>query len=103
MKRNQSKARRFFLSGSDEKVNAEVISHYLQQRGFTLLKVFQSKRKGTVSAKLHVSLADSTTILQDNFCPKYVRCRCWLSKGKMENVKKLGERVDHVATISTLV
>ena len=93
------------MSGIDEKVSNEMISSYLNQRGIhsTLLKVFKSKRKGTISAKLHVSQVDSIAILQDNFWPKYVSCRSWLSKEKIEKANELGKSVGQVMKKSTLV
>ena len=105
VKRKRNNTRRFFLSGIDEKVSDEMISSYLNQRGIhsTFLKVFKSKRKGTVSAKLHVSQADSIAILQDNFWPKYVSCRSWLSKEKIEKANELGKSVGQVMKKSTLV
>ena len=45
-----------------------------------LLNVFESKRKGTLSAKINVHVKDSKTIEEDGFWPSYVYCRPWLSK-----------------------
>ena len=56
--------------------------HYLEKRGVipTLLNVFESKRKGTLSAKANVHVKDSKIIEGDGFWPTYVYCRPWLSK-----------------------
>lgn len=101
VKRKRNNTRRFFISGIDECVNVDVVSRYLGERGikFSLLKLFKSKRKGTVSGKLHVRL-----VLQDNFWPQHVFCRPWLSKAKFEESNKdLKQPVSHAGEHSTLV
>ena len=74
-KRNHTK--RFFISGIDEKVDAKVIFNYLSKRGIrvTLLNLFTTKRKGTVSAKLNIRQEDSEIILQKGFWSQFVACR----------------------------
>lgn len=86
IQRKRNNTKRYFISGIDEKVGAELVSRYLNNRGvfFTLLKVFNSKRKGTVSAKLHVSLEDSKKIVEKGFWPNFVSCRPWLLKARLE-------------------
>ena len=93
-KRNHTKS--FFISGIDEKVDAKVIFNYLSKRGIrvTLLNLFTSKRKGTVSAKLNIRQEDSEIILQKGFWPQFVTCRPWMSKTKMK--KKLKSRQDEI-------
>ena len=101
VKRNRNNTRRFFISGIDESVKADVVSQYLRKRGvnFTLLNLFKSKRKGTISGKLHVRQSDVMIILQDNFWPPHVCCRQWLSKAKLDSRQPVGQ----VGKQSTLV
>jgi hypothetical protein len=46
------------------------------------ITIFQSKRVGTISAKIRIPLASSPIVLQENFWPKYVFCKPWLQKPK---------------------
>ena len=84
VKRNRVKVKRFFLSGISENVTREIILDYLSKRGVnpTLLSLFDSKWKGTKSAKINVRSEDSGTIMRQNFWPPFVKCRQWLSKAR---------------------
>ena len=77
-KRNKS----FFLSGINENVKEEQICSYLVERDVTPSKifVFQSKRKGTVSAKIVVPSNCSSIVQGDEFWPKFIRCKAWRHK-----------------------
>ena len=95
VQRKRNNIKRFFISGIDEKADAETVSRYLSKRGVcvTLLKLFSSKRKGTVSAKLHVKQEHAKIISSKEFWPQFVSCRPWLSKTKVESrVKELRTR-----------
>jgi hypothetical protein len=74
----------FFLSGIAENVNEDQIYSYLVERNVTPnnITIFQSKRVGTISAKIRIPLASSPIVLQENFWPKYVFCKPWLQKPK---------------------
>jgi hypothetical protein len=84
VQRTRIRTKRFFLSGIAGNVTSETISDYLTGRGIspTLLQVFPSRRKGTVSTKVNVRVADVETITRDNFWPKFVVCKPWISKEK---------------------
>ena len=41
------------------------------------ISTFQSKRKGTISSKIHIPAATSSLVLKDNFWPQYVTCKPW--------------------------
>lgn len=92
VKRARVNTKRFFLSGIAENVTREMILSYLSKREVnpTLLRIFSSRRKGTVSAKLNVRISDANTISKDNFWPKFVVCKPWLSKEKLskDNAEK---------------
>ena len=80
-RRNQTK-QRLFLSGIASSVNEKHIQSYLERRNInpTYISVFPSKRKGTVSAKVHISCADLPFVQKDHFWPKFVICKLWQSK-----------------------
>ena len=63
VKRKRNRIKKFFLSGIAENVNDQDILCYLEKRKVipTYLSLFKSKRKGSISAKLHV---------QANVCPQ---------------------------------
>ena len=86
VKRNRVNTKAFFLSGISNKVNPKQIHDYLVEREIcpTLLKVFPSKRKGTVSAKLNVKSKDAVGVLKPDFWPKFVRCRAWVTQNKLK-------------------
>ena len=67
VKRNRVNTRAFFLGRIHDKVNVKQIRDYLLQREIlpTLLKVFPSKRKGTISAKLNVKSKDAMSVFLD--------------------------------------
>ena len=69
VERTRVRTKRFFLSGIDENVSAELILAYLSKRNInpTLLRVFPSRRKGTNSAKIYVRTSDVGTLPKDNF------------------------------------
>ncbi|CAB3977538.1 Hypothetical predicted protein [Paramuricea clavata] len=89
VKRSRIKTQRFFLSGINEKVSSKQILNYLQDRQIipTLLRVFTSKQKGTLSAKLNVRDKDSAKVLDKDFWPKYVRCRNWVSQKQFDKTR----------------
>ena len=86
VERTRIRTKRFFFSGIAENVSAELISAYLSKRNInpTLLRVFPSRRKGTNSAKIYVRTSDVGTLPKDNFWPKCVVCKPWLSKEKLK-------------------
>ena len=84
VKRTRVNTKRFFLSEIAENATTEMIPGYLSKKEIypTLLRIFPSRRKGTISGKLNVRIGDIKTILEENFWPKFVICKPWLSKEK---------------------
>jgi hypothetical protein len=76
VERNRMKTKAFFLSGINDKVTPKQIHDYLCHRNIipTLLNVFPSKRKGTISAKLNIKIKDLAGLSEPNFWPQFVRC-----------------------------
>ena len=77
-KRNKS----FFLSGIDENVKECQIYSYMAERNVAPTKIlmFQSRRKGTASAKIIVPSNCSSQILSTHFLPRFVCCKLWRRK-----------------------
>ena len=71
VKRKRQSTKKFFLSGIADSVSAQDILSYLEKRDLkpTYLSLFKSKRKGTVSAKLHVPANKSSLIENGSFWP----------------------------------
>ena len=91
VQRKGNKIKRFFVSGISASVNEKQITHYLQKRNITptYISTFQSKRKGTISSKIHIPAAASSLVLKDDFWPQYVTCKPWRSS---KNVNKSNSR-----------
>lgn len=85
VKRKRMNIKRFFLGGIADHVTAEMILGYLEQKNIrpTQLRVFSSRRKGTISAKLNVKAVNSAAICKDEFWPKFVICKPWMTKEKL--------------------
>ena len=75
--RKRNKIKNFFVSGISTSVNEKQITRYLQKRDITptYISTFQSKRKGTISSKIHIPAATSLLVLKDDFWPPYVTCQ----------------------------
>ena len=71
VKRNRKSIKKFFLSGVADSVSAHAgyTISYLEKRDIkpTYLLLFKSKRKGTVSAKLHVQANKCSLIENEPF------------------------------------
>ena len=82
VERKRKKYKKFFLSGIAEGVKESQIYSYLVERNITptLVSTFQSKRKGTMSAKIHIPLTTSSVVLEKNFWPEFVYCKPWQQK-----------------------
>ena len=85
VKRRRAKVKRFFLSGIADTVTTETILDYLQKRNIhpTHLRLFSSRRKGTKSAKLNVVASENLTLTENDFWPKFVSSKPWLTRGKL--------------------
>ena len=82
--------KRFFVSGTADTVTAETILNYLQKKNIhpTHLREFSSGRKGTNSAKLNVLASESLTLTENDFWPKFVSCKPWLTRGKLDKQRQ---------------
>ena len=82
VKRNRSKTKKFFVTGIDENVKECQILSFLNKRNIipTYISIFKSRRRGTISSKIHVPSAISSLLQEDNFWPKYISCKPWKSK-----------------------
>ena len=79
---NERNTRNFFLSGIAEGVKESQIYSYLVERNITptMVSTFQSKRKRTMSAKIHIPLTRSLAVLEKNVWPEFVYCKPWQQK-----------------------
>lgn len=79
-RKRRPKCKQFFLSGIAETVNKDQIFSYLATKGITLTNIFtfQSKRRGTISAKISIPSVSSSRVLEKNFWPEHVLCKPWL-------------------------
>ena len=84
VQRKRDRISRFFVSGISESVKDTQILMYLKNRSVhvTHLKLFPSKRKGTLSAKLNIHSKDFKIIRAEDFWPSYVKCRPWIPISK---------------------
>ena len=57
------------------------IQSYLEDRDVTPTRItlFQSKRKGTISAKVNIPSASFPLVQHEHFWPKFVTCKPWRS------------------------
>ncbi len=80
-------SKRYYIGGIAEATKKETIIHFLKSKGIclTLLNLFTSKRKGTLSAKINIRVGDDEKIAVENFWQTHVYCRPWLSKEKLGN------------------
>ncbi|CAB3999624.1 Hypothetical predicted protein [Paramuricea clavata] len=90
VKRKRRHIKRFFLSGISDTVNYETIIGFLEKREIqpTQLRIFPSRRKGTISAKLNVNAKDCSVISQKDFWPAFVSCKPWLTKNKLDTINQ---------------
>ena len=81
------KVKRLYLGGVREGVNEQTITNYMQKKGIspTFMRLFKSKRKGTVAVRVNVKLADFERVSDNEFWPKHVYAREWVSKAKWLN------------------
>lgn len=94
VKRHRKKVKRFFIGGIKDNVSAEqILSLAENDINPTQLRLFKSKRQGTLSAKLNILATDYPKITKENFWPKFVVCKPWVTKGMLEkNLRNTAER-----------
>ena len=105
VKRRRNRTKRLFLSGIASSVNEKHIQSYLERQNInpTYISVFPSKRKGTVSAKVHISCADLPFVQKDHFWPKFVICKLWQSKESLGKTSKRHTKTSQGGNLSTYV
>ena len=54
----------------------------------TVIRIFKSKRKGTVAIRVNVNSRDYERVLQNDFWPENVYARPWVSQAKWQDKKK---------------
>ena len=84
--RKRRRHKTFFLSGIAENVKESPIYSYLSQRRIipSVISIFKSKRRGTISAKIHVSSASSSVVLKKDYWPKFVCCKPAFKKQRIK-------------------
>ena len=67
------KVRHLYLGSVREGVNKQTITNYMQKKGIspTFMRLFKSKRKGTVAARVNVKSVDFKTVSDNEFWPKH--------------------------------
>lgn len=105
VERKRNKIKKFFVTGIAENVKESQILSYLQRQNITptYISIFSSKRRGTLSAKIHVPSAVSKLVQEDNFWPKFVICRPWRSRENIKNTVERKINLTHDGNYSTYV
>uniref|UniRef100_A0A8W8LUV6 Uncharacterized protein n=1 Tax=Magallana gigas TaxID=29159 RepID=A0A8W8LUV6_MAGGI len=79
---------RFYISGISPRSTQLGMINFLKDRGISvsLCVLFKPKREGARrNAKINVSLKDAFTIESENFWPKGISCRPWLSNKQWQD------------------
>ena len=81
VERRCNKIKSFFLAGIAENVTESQVFSYLKKRNITPthVRIFQNRRKGTLSAKINIPSKDCLIVSEENFWPKFVKCKQWKS------------------------
>ena len=105
VKRKRNKTTKLFVTGIDENVKESQILSFLKRRNVipTYISIFKSRRRGTISSKIHVPTVVSSLLQEDNFWPKYVRCKPWKSGENKRIVIEQKINVTHDGNYSTYV
>ena len=78
------------------------IQSYLEDRDVTptRITIFQSKRKGTISAKVNIPSVSLPLVQHEHFWPKFVTCKPWRSNlnGKKADAKPRMARSGNFST-----
>jgi hypothetical protein len=89
---------RFYLTGIDLETTRDGIINYVQDNNIrvTYLALFQSKyHKDFLSAKIHVSEENRTTISARSFWPAVVKCRPWINAHERQQSRENNHRPIH--------
>ena len=79
VERKRNRTKQLFLTGIAKNVKENQIQSYLEDRDVTptQITIFQSKRKGTISAKVNIPSASLPLVQHEHFWPKFVTCKPW--------------------------
>jgi hypothetical protein len=67
----------------------------------TFVRLFKSRRKGTVAIRVNVKLSDFQTVSDNDFWPKHVYAREWISKQKLlKKIRLMMTRLESVVLMS---
>ena len=82
VKRRRKRYRKFFQSGIADNVKESQIYSYLYKKNISPshVSVFQSRRIGTLSAKIQIPVTSCTSVLEEHLWPKFVICKPWQTK-----------------------
>lgn len=85
VERKRKKPKKFLLTGISENVKDHHILSYLERRNIipTYISVFPSRRRGTLSCKIHFQAAACSLVQHENFWPEFVSCKPWQPKEKI--------------------
>lgn len=105
VKRNRNKTKKFFVTGIDENVKESQILSFLKQRNITLIyiSIFKSRRRETISSKIHVPSMVSLPVSEKHFWPKYISCKPWKSKENVTYAMKRNINATHDGNYLTYV
>ena len=102
VERKRNKTKQLFLTGIAGNVKEYQIQSYLEDRDVTPTRItlFQSKRKGTICAKVNIPSASLPLVQHEHFWPKFVTCKPWRSNanGKKANQKARMTRLGNFST-----
>ena len=78
--------KRLYLGGVRLGTSIEKIKEYMKQKGIspTFIRIFNSKRKGTIAVRVNVNEEDFDCVCNNDFWPNHVYARQWLSKQSWE-------------------
>ncbi len=91
------RTKRMFISGIADTVKRDRIGEYLLDKGVrtSVIRIFSSSRKGTVSARINVFKEDLEKIEAKHFWPRGVSCRPWMTRNVfMSHFEKPDEQDD---------
>ena len=82
VKRRWKKYKTFFLFSIAERVKESQIYSYVTKSNISSNNVytFQSKRKGSMLAKINIPLTSCSSVLEISFWLKFVYCKPWQQK-----------------------
>ncbi len=97
------RTKRLYLGGVHEGVNEQLIVNYMEKKGIspTIVRLFKSKRKGTVAVRVNVKLSGFQTVSVNDFSPKHVYAREWISKQKwLKKIRLMMTKLESVVLMS---